>query len=100
MTTGFRFIRILFMLAFVLFSFASPGDCRQQCPDDDDQGRCAPLCAQCACCPHPGPVIATPAAVAPVPPTAPAVRSGLERIPGSRFRPEIFHVPRFVLVQT
>lgn len=30
----------------------SAASCSQRCPDDDAQGKCAPDCADCACCPH------------------------------------------------
>ncbi|NVJ08958.1 hypothetical protein HUW63_27450 [Myxococcus sp. AM001] len=38
--------------------------CTQRCPDDDDQGQCAPDCIDCTCCGH----VRSVAAQAPQPP--------------------------------
>lgn len=52
-------IRLWLCLGLVLFA---PGGgvlsapqaevCSQRCADDDEQGQCAPDCADCACCSH------------------------------------------------
>jgi hypothetical protein len=65
---------VVFSLTLALFAFQATGalelavgdECRQGCLDDDEQGRCAESCTDCACCFHPRPIaraeIAHPAA--------------------------------------
>ena len=83
-----------------LFAFQASGalafvsaDCEQGCLDDDEQGRCADACADCACCFHPRPTVRT-SALVPVPATVTTL-AGSEAPPTCTAPPpgEILHVP-------
>lgn len=67
--------------------------CEQGCVDDDEQGRCADDCTDCACCFHPRPTVRT-SAVLPAPTTlvlaaAPQPQPACSPAPPG----EILHVP-------
>lgn len=68
--------------------------CVDTCADDGPDGRCAPLCSDCACCAHPAPsLVGTIGARLAPPPFRHAVPERPQRglvPPGPR---DIFHVP-------
>jgi hypothetical protein len=53
-------LRVLFSVGILLLGPASgasllartAGICVETCPDDDEQGQCAPGCDDCSCCNH------------------------------------------------
>ena len=67
--------------------------CEQGCVDDDEQGRCADDCTDCACCFHPRPTVRT-TTVLPSP-AAIALATASEPAPACAGAPpgEILHVP-------
>jgi hypothetical protein len=67
--------------------------CTERCPDDDAQGKCAPDCADCVCCPHLGAVALTSAVKVSIrfgPPIVPQHHASPPRSPEPS---EISHVP-------
>lgn len=67
--------------------------CVQSCPDDDEQGQCAPDCVDCACCAHVRPVVLTRSHPAlPRPAEGDAIEHD-ERTPLSVDAGDILHVP-------
>ena len=84
----------LLVLGISVLSTAPLGSCEEGCPDDDSEGRCAPFCAECSCCPHPGPLMVRPAPLSPAPTPAVEIAERAAPTPKPPHSPEIFHVPK------
>lgn len=67
--------------------------CVQSCPDDDEQGQCAPDCVDCTCCSHVRPVALSRAHSVIPSPAAPHLTEHDERQPPSADLGDILHVP-------
>lgn len=72
--------------------------CTQSCPDDDANGKCAPDCADCACCGHVR-TVALPLSglSSPAPVPRPRLVAHEEDEPPSADVGDILHVPRAAL---
>lgn len=68
--------------------------CSQRCPDDDSQGKCAPDCADCACCPHLRLSFAVGETKVSVPVVGEAVPEHQQSEPQSPEPGDILHVPK------
>ena len=50
------FLVLLFLPGLGSMAFV-PDRCPSPCEDDDDDGRCTPMCADCTCCVPAGPAV-------------------------------------------
>jgi hypothetical protein len=67
--------------------------CSQRCPDDDSEGKCAPDCADCDCCPHVRVAFAVVEAKPLVASQSMRVPEQLQAEPASPEPGDILHVP-------
>jgi hypothetical protein len=80
----------------VALAIAPTSVCPEQCPDDEADGRCAPMCSSCASSTH------TPRPIPPALVTVPPARHEALPVlvvcgPGDPSPHDIFHVPRRLL---
>jgi hypothetical protein len=73
---------------------SSGGVCMQICPDDDEQGQCAPDCTDCACCSHVQQVVLACSHTLMPSIAEPAPIEHEEQQPPSADVGDILHVPR------
>ena len=67
--------------------------CVETCPDDDDQGRCPPVCVSCACVGHARADLPRPATVAASADARDLRPFEADAAPSAPHRPDILHVP-------
>ncbi|MCC6335326.1 MAG: hypothetical protein IT380_15215 [Myxococcales bacterium] len=93
-----RFALAIGLAAWVLLGsgevplFSSAG-CVERCPDDDEQGNCAPDCADCAGCCHVRLALTTPGSKHPPRVKATRIPERLQAAPLSPEPGDILHVP-------
>ena len=71
--------------------------CRADCSDDGSDGRCAPNCISCVCCPHAAPVARPVSLGRTMLPPASLFRGPSLATPPCPAPEEILHVPKHVL---
>jgi hypothetical protein len=91
-----RLAALLLAPVLVASASAEPEQCLASCPDDGEDGACAPECADCDCCAHAAPPpMAAASALSTASPASRTAAPG-ERCGAAFASPagDVFHVPR------